>query len=171
MSDVLILKGEPMSKPKFDPPLPRNGFGTTDLADPKELDLSPEQREKLTGISTYGLPRKSDGGRTEGTIADIDSSRRRYAAGAKLMGFLLIERSGDSPDRMADLAEMARAATQDYINGDAIVETLESVAEAYRIDAIITLDALCINSTRYCLGRQSYAVGKTATTSGGSGLR
>jgi hypothetical protein len=24
------------------------------------------------------------------------------------MGFLLIERSGDSPDRMADLAEMAR---------------------------------------------------------------
>jgi hypothetical protein len=46
-----------MSKPKSDPPLPRNGFGTTDLADPKELDLSPEQREKLTGISTYGLPR------------------------------------------------------------------------------------------------------------------
>ena len=76
------------------------------------------------------------------------------------MGFLLIERSGDSADRMADLADIAKAATEDYLDGDAIVETLESVAEAYRIDAIVSLDALCINSTRYCLGRQSYAVGE-----------
>jgi hypothetical protein len=76
------------------------------------------------------------------------------------MGFLLIERSGDSPDRMADLAEIARTATHDYAEGDAIVETLHSVAEAYRIDAIVGVDALCINSTRYCLGRQSYAVGE-----------
>jgi hypothetical protein len=36
------------------------------------------------------------------------------------MGFLLIERSGDSPDRMADLAEIARTATHDYAEGDAI---------------------------------------------------
>jgi hypothetical protein len=80
------------------------------------------------------------------------------------MGFLLIERSGDSADRMADLADIAKSGVAvmkfDYADSKAIVETLESVAEAYRIDAIVSLDALCINSTRYCLGRQSYAVGE-----------
>ena len=79
------------------------------------------------------------------------------------MGFLLIERSGDSADRMADLiGSIGQIATMnfDYADSKAIAETLESVAEAYRIDAIVSLDALCINSTRYCLGRQSYAVGE-----------
>jgi hypothetical protein len=75
------------------------------------------------------------------------------------MGFLLIERSDDSPERLADLARVATMRF-DYADSKAIVETLESVAEAYRIDAIVSLDALCINSTRYCLGRQSYAVGE-----------
>ena len=47
-----------MNKSRINPsiPGPRNAFGTTDLTDPEDLDLSPEERKKLAGISTYGLP-------------------------------------------------------------------------------------------------------------------
>jgi hypothetical protein len=76
----------------------------------------------------------------------------------RIMNYLLIKKSGDSYKRMLELADIAKIATYDYKDGCAIVETLESVAEAYKNDVTVTLDALCINSTRYCLGRRSYVV-------------